>query len=148
MTNHFLTPEELNVASANNVNLQDNFIVIKDAETGKTLSVQNNLVALSGRALALRKLFNVLPAGTNQDAFNQKSICLFSIGSGGTPASNPFQPTPPTAADRQLNTAVPFRTTNTATGTALTSDEQSWYTDSQTTGSITKFFKKRFRISN
>lgn len=145
MTNHFLTPEELKIASANNVNLQDNFIVIKDAETGKTLSVQNNLVALSGRTLALRKLFNVLPAGTNQDGFDQRSVCLFSIGSGGTPTSDPFKPTPPVSSDVQLNTAVPFRVTNTSTGVSLTTDEQSWYTDAQAAGSMTKFFKKKFR---
>lgn len=140
----FLSPEELAVCNKHNVNLKDNFIIIRDKHTGEVLSAANNLVLHKGRTLALRKLFNVLPAGVNQDTFNQRSVCLFGIGSGGTPVSNPFQPTPPTSLDSDLNTKIALRVVDSSRGDRLDTEEQSLYTDGVTEGSAQKFYKKTF----
>lgn len=140
----FLSPEELAVCKKHNVNLKDNFLIIRDKETGEILNAANNLVLHKGRTLALRKLFNILPSGVNQDTMNQRSVCLFGIGSGGTPVSNPFQPTPPTSLDSDLNTRIPFRIIDTTRGTRLTAEEQNIYTDQANEGTTQKFFKKAF----
>ena len=117
-----------------------NFIIIRHPETGAILSTRRNLVVRTGRELNLRKIFDIPYASENKTKLDARAITCFGIGTGGTPSADPFNPTPPTAADVKLNTEVPFVITNTAGNTTNTSV----YFDGRVSGSQTQYHKKAF----
>lgn len=144
-----LPAEALAKGKAKDIDFGKNFMVIYDKETGEVLNVANNLVVYSGRRFALRKLFSngtnsITNGKANLDSLNATSVCLFGIGTGGTPANNPFEVINPTAVDVDLNTAIPFRVTSTSTGVELSADEAGKYHDGRTAGGSTSYYKKRF----
>ena len=71
---------------------RENFIVIRDPFTNNILQVKRNLVVQTGREFALRKLFKLPYSSENVTLLNNRYVCLFGIGSGGAPISDPFNP--------------------------------------------------------
>lgn len=121
---------------------RENFIVIRDPVTNNILQVKRNLVVQTGREFTLRKLFKLPYSSENETLLHNRYVCLFGIGSGGAPVSDPFNPITPTSADTQLNTAVPFRIANTAN--PMPSEDANFYTDTKVNGSDTQYMKKTF----
>lgn len=123
-----------------------NHIVVRDKATGQVLLTKRNLVVRNGRELILRKIFNLPYPSESQDNLNTRYLCLFGIGSGGTPIASPFQPIAPTPADTDLNTKVPFRIATTAV--PLTADEKTKYFDGQVVSGGSAYYKKTFSSVN
>lgn len=136
-----MTFEEQKILADHKIN-NHNFIVVRDPATGEVLQVRKNLVLRSGREFDLRKIFGIPYAGESVAALNSRTLCVFGIGTGGSPVANPFTPIAPTPADTELNTRVAFRTANAAR--PLSSTDALKYTDSVTTGAETAYFKKTF----
>lgn len=121
------------------------FVVVKDAETGRILQAKKNLVVRNGRQMTLRKIFNLPGAvvGETATTLSQKSVMLFGIGSGGTPANDPFNPFSPTPSDTGLSSAIPFRVAGTSN--PLPDADVSKYTDGRPgIGGNTDWYKKLF----
>ena len=87
-------------------------IVLKDPETGTILGYRKNLVVRTGREFNLRKIFGMSYNSETITQLNNRTINLFSIGKGGSAASDPFSPLPVTATDQNMNTEVAFRSIN------------------------------------
>lgn len=121
------------------------FVVIKDAESGEVLLAKKNLVVRRGRELTLRKAFAIPGSivGETVTSLKDKSVLLFGIGTGGTPLNDPFNPTPPTPSDLDLNTPVSFRTSSASN--VMTVTEAGKYTDGRNEAAITVgWYKKKF----
>jgi hypothetical protein len=136
-------------------------VVLRNPLTGEELLRKWNLITLRGRVLALELLFNdPVPLGTSQGSVNYvtgaqsltRSIIMFSIGSGGAPAADPFNPVVPAYSDMALATPEAFRKTDTTNATtlaqfpALTPAEQMVYYNAVTSGTITQYYSKRFDV--
>lgn len=136
-----MTAEELAIMKEHGIN-HHNFIVIRDADTKEILRVEKNLVVRTGREFDLRKIFGLPYNGETVATLNTRTLCLFGIGSGGTPVGNPFSPIPPTAADTDLNSKVAFRTVTASS--PLSSQDQLRYADAVANGAETNYYKKTF----
>lgn len=123
------------------------FVVVKD-ENGEILIAKKNLVVRSGRNLSLRKIFGQpgFILGEDEAALNQKKVLLFGIGSGGTPSSDPFNPTLPTPSDTDLSSPLYFRTSTAAL--PLSTTDAALYTDGRDVNGTTRWYKKRFSNGN
>ena len=119
------------------------FVVVRD-ENGEILVAKKNLVVRSGRSISLRKIFGIADTaqGETTSALDQKTVLLFGIGSGGAPASDPFNPTPPTPSDTYLSNHVPFRSSTVAL--PLSQTEEAKYADPRTVNGTTFWYKKLF----
>lgn len=137
-----LSFDEQMLMKDNHVQKGENFIVIRDPETNCILQVRKNLVVRSGRETILRKVFNLPYAGEDKTKLDQRIVCSFGIGSGGTPVADPFNPIAPTPADSDMTAAVPFRTI--ANTDSLTPADAKKYFDKRTAGSDFKYYKKLF----
>lgn len=107
--------------TSNNVNILQGLCVFKD-ENGVELFRKHNTVVLRGRTFALEKMFNLTTnsaSGYSPDL--ARAICLFKIGSGGTPPASPFTPLDVSALDTDLANPVPFRTMSSAQMTTFLS---------------------------
>ena len=122
--------------------VKKNFIVVRDAETGAVVQTRSNLVLQTGREFNLRKIFGVPYASETTANLNERTICLFGIGSGGTPLADPFNPIAPTPADVELNTRVAFRTL--VEGEALPAGDTAKYHSKETLGGNDHYYTKRF----
>jgi hypothetical protein len=125
-------------------------VVVSDGETGEVLFTKKNTIVIRGRTFALEKMFNASSADVT--GFNNnlnRSICLFKVGSGGTPASSPFTPLQVSALDTDLANAVPFRTMATADVAAwLQTPEGQAYTNVVAAGSNSNIMMKTFDSSS
>ncbi|WP_368880293.1 hypothetical protein [Proteus mirabilis] len=119
-----------------------NFIAVRDKGTGKVLFTRKNLVVRIGRELTLRHLFDLPYSSEDQEKLHNRTLCLFGIGSGGTPESDPFNPLVPTSADKDLNKAVPFRIVNS--GNPLPEEDKKLYFDTKQNHDDTQYMKKLF----
>lgn len=87
-------------------------VIFRDEE-GNILLEKDNLIVLRGRTFALEKLFNKtidVNLAPNYTRNLNRSICLFKIGTGGTPIDQPFNPFVPAPTDMNLAAEVPFIT--------------------------------------
>jgi len=83
---------------------------IEDVALNRILEIKRNKLTLRGRTFALEKLFRSPPpaaSGYHDDPYRE--IIMFRIGSGGAPAAQPFNPTPPSAEDVDMAKPIPFR---------------------------------------
>lgn len=135
-----LSGEELDLIREHGIN-KHNFIVIRD-ENNEILQVAKNLVVRTGREFDLRKIFGLPYSGETIANLNSRTLCVFGIGTGGTPVGSPFTPISPTAADTDLNSRIPFRSA-TASSPLSTADAQR-YTDAVVSGAQNQYFKKTF----
>ena len=122
--------------------VKKNFIVVRDVETGAVVQTRSNLVLQTGREFNLRKIFGIPYASETTANLNERTICLFGIGSGGTPLADPFNPIAPTSLDVELNTRVAFRTLTE--GTALPAGDNTKYYGKETLGGNDRYYVKRF----
>ena len=89
-------------------------LIFRDAETGKVLHEQDNLVLMRTRVFLFEHLFGVDPPQEYECARKQYSsenrhICLFKVGSGGADVNaNAFNPYTPKFSDKDLSQPVPF----------------------------------------
>jgi hypothetical protein len=138
-----------------------NKIIIRDAITNEILLEDwPNLIVLRGRTYALEKLFAdpIGASGTNPAYVNNlnRKIALFSIGDGGAPSADPFNPTPPEPLDQALGNRIPFRTVDSRdAATNLSVPEQSMYYQSVVTNlndgapyTLTKYYAKTFDVAD
>jgi hypothetical protein len=121
-------------------------VVVRESGTRKILQpAKPNLVVRNGREMTLRKIFN-LPgavAGETESQLGAKSVLLFGIGTGGTPNNDPFNPFAVTPSDKDLSSAISFRTTSAAAPFSNSDAEK--YTDGRaTTGGNIEWHKKLF----
>ena len=104
-------------------------VTMCEPETGRIVfSKRHNLIVLRGRTFALEKLFHdtIDSSGVNSGVRPyisdlDRRIIAFSVGKGGSPASDPFAPyaPPPTGAHGVgLAQRIPFRLHDTETGAA------------------------------
>jgi len=116
-------------------------VIVKDTE-GNIIYTKDNLVVRKGRELILRKLLNIPFVSQTTTQLNNRKICSFGIGIGGTPSNDPLNPLVPTPADSTLNTETYFVVS------PLTVPQQAKYLDSRviTVGpsTETRWFKKKF----
>jgi hypothetical protein len=122
--------------------VRKNFIIVRDAETNAIIQTKENLVLQTGREFNLRKIFGIPYNSETLANLNERTICLFGIGSGGTPSADPFNPIAPTPTDANLNTKVAFRTV--ATGNALPAGDDTKYYGMETLGGNDSYYTKRF----
>lgn len=96
--------------------------------TGKMI-LKSNIIVQRGRTFSLEKLFgDVVPAQYNYTQNIDRTINLFRVGSGGAPAADPFNPTPPAATDEDLSIKAPFRIVDpNDPSTFLTASEEGIY---------------------
>ena len=120
---------------------KSNFIVLKDPETGTILGYRKNLVVRTGREYNLRKIFGMPYNGETITQLNNRTINLFSIGKGGSAASDPFSPLPVTATDQNMNTEVAFRAISTSQNLGADAPK---YTDMRTLNGVNYYYKKTF----
>lgn len=125
----------------NHVGLQG--IVVVSDEDGNVLFTKKNLIVRNGREFALRKIFDIpnVANSENKATLDQRSVFLFGIGSGGTPAGDPFNPLAPSPADSDLTYKLPFRITTPST--PLTNTEMSIYTNSVDQANGTTYWLKK-----
>ena len=123
-----------------------NHIVVRDTATGEILFKRRNLVVRNGREFLLRKAFNLPYTSETATQLGARYLCLFGIGSGGTPVSSPFQPIAPTPADQDLNTKVAFR--NATTANPLPDADKLKYFDTAAVNGGTAYYKKTFTSTN
>ena len=96
------------------INLQETSlrgkVIIKDPETKEVLYEKNNLIMMRTRIWLFEQLFNIdKPNNYDGNSVNDRSICLFSVGSGGADINNAaFTPFSPKFSDKSLGKRVPF----------------------------------------
>lgn len=83
-------------------------------KTGELIHQEENLVLMRTRVWILERLFNLnSPSSYNVDNTQGRTICLFSVGSGGADVNNAaFTPYTVKYSDTKLNRPVPFITEN------------------------------------
>jgi hypothetical protein len=82
-------------------------------DKGNLLLKRENLVVMRGRVFALEKVFDLPMAATVAENFStdlDRKVCLFKIGTGGTPLDDPFNPNKVKPLESDLSNSVPFRT--------------------------------------
>lgn len=129
-------------------------VVARDGSTGEALFERDNIIVLRGRVFALEKMFeDAVPPGTSQGGYAyarnlSRTVCLFCVGSGGAPASDPFSPYAPAFSDVAMTTPEPFRVVDPADPAGfppLTAAEQLVYYSPVTDGAgVTRYYSKRF----
>jgi len=100
------------------INLEDRRVrgkvLFKDPETHEVLMEKDNLILMRTRVWLLEQLFNKsIPSNYSADKTADRSIALFSVGSGGADVNNAaFTPYSPKFSDKDLGEKVPFVITN------------------------------------
>ena len=119
-------------------------------ETGKTLLVRHNLVVQRGRTFALEKMYGVdAPTGANYTADLSRTIMLFSVGTGGCPANDPFSPIPVQPTDVELSSKVPLRIVDPANSlTNIKPEDVPFYPIYETIGGKKHYKYKKFNESD
>lgn len=97
--------------------------IFKDP-AGNVLLRAKNLVVARGRIFSLENLFKLDINPTVEDIkdFRQdrsRSVCLFSIGSGGTLPDDPWNPLIVNPWETAINTPIPFRSYTPSLGDSL-----------------------------
>ena len=115
-------------------------------ETGKTLLRRHNLVVQRGRTFALEKMYGVnAPDSAGYVADLNRKILMFSVGTGGCPANDPFSPTPVQPTDVELRSKVPLRIVDPANSTTSISPEDApFYPIYETIGGKKHYNYKKF----
>jgi hypothetical protein len=93
-------------------------VVMTDMETGQVILKKSNLIVLRGRLFVLEQIFNNHDLNTNvirddditsgYKTTSGRQICMFRVGTGGTP-SLPLVPEAPVFYNDRLIQPVPFR---------------------------------------
>jgi hypothetical protein len=125
--------------------LKKGLVTMTDPDTGRVIFAKKaNLILRRGRELTLRKIFGIPYPSSDEVILNATKILLFGIGTGGTPAGDPFNPTAPTPPDAELSTRVPFRLTSASN--PLPTVDIPKYVDDVTDGGtgLTAWYKKAF----
>lgn len=136
-------------------------VIIRDADTQEVLHEEDNLVLLRTRVWLFEQLFKTAPptsyGGIKQD--NNRSIGLFSIGSGGADINaSAFTPFTPKFNDKNLGQPVPFVTvdpdkpnnsesqSNPSIVTSLSTEQtKKYYMPEDIPDGTRPYFAKRFK---
>lgn len=134
-------------------------VKFSNPRTGELIHQEENLVLMRTRVWLLEKLFGKgIPSNYNADSTPDRTICLFSIGSGGADVNNAaFSPYTVKYSDQKLNRPIPFVVENpdkensdlTANNPSMIeelSDEQrrKYYLPEDKQDGTTSFYGKRF----
>jgi hypothetical protein len=119
-------------------------IVVYD-ENMNELFVRKNLVVRTGREATIRKMFNLPDSSIETlNDLMASSVLLFGIGDGGAPSSDPFNPTPPSPSDSDLNTPIAFRNTSSDNPFPDAVTESKYTHGIQQSNGSTNWMKKTF----
>ncbi|QQO92452.1 hypothetical protein CPT_Machias_058 [Staphylococcus phage Machias] len=152
----------INVKSGFKENL-NNYIkgIVKftNPKTGELIHQEENLVLMRTRVWILEKLFGQgIPSNYNGDETEGRTICLFSVGSGGADVNNSaFTPYTVKFSDQKLNRPVPFVVENpdkensdlTANNPSMIEElseqqKKKYYLSEDKQDGTTSFYGKRF----
>ena len=115
-------------------------------ETGNVLLRRRNLVVQRGRTFALEKMYGInAPVNTGYTADLTRTITLFSVGTGGCPANDPFSPIPVQPTDIELRSKVALRTVDPSNSlTDIKPEDIPFYPVFETVGGKKLYKYKKF----
>lgn len=152
--------DKINPSDINQDKVIEGHVIIRDADTGEILTEKDNLVLMQTRVWLFEHLFKVdAPAELNYTKDNNRSVCLFTIGSGGADINaNPFAPFVPKFSDLELGQKIPFLTVdpdkanntesqaNPSIVTELTDAQKAmYYMPVSNSDGTTPYYAKRFK---
>ena len=161
--NRFLEIHEgINISDINNDSTHmRGHVIFRDAETQEIIHEEDNLVLLRTRVWLFEQLFNIAPPSTYRGIKrdNNRSLCLFSIGSGGADlGASAFTPFTPKFNDKELSQPIPFETidpdkvnnsesqSNPSIVTSLSTEQsKTYYMYEKLPDGTTPYFAKRFK---